>query len=196
MIRWHRNAENALKQLGKNWKYLSLKPGRFHIWSSGQFRFEYKPDVSWLYKDGKGARVVVWEIESGYPDNKRICGDVVLAAMLRRNNAFCYLKKSEYLQKLGSELRYNEKSEWKGDKLIGKKGELRVSPEIAAFFLVVEELYKSKMKENTEPYVSTIRNKTDLLKGVKVHVCGVPHNLNVKEMMRYLQQDPVIKQWK
>jgi len=196
MIRWHRNAENAVKQLGEDWKYLSLKPGRFHIWSSGEFRFEYKPDVSWLYKDREGARVVVWEIESGFPDNKRICGDAVLAALLKRNNAFCYLKKSEYPQKLGPELRYDEPSEWKSDKLIGRKGELRVSPEIAAFFLVVEKKYESEVEENTEPYVSAIKNKTDLLKGVKMHICGIPRDLKVEDMKKWLQKDPVIKQWK
>jgi hypothetical protein len=197
MIRWHRDAANAVKQLGDDWKYpVSLKPGRFHVWSSGEFSFEYKPDVSWLYKDKEGERVAVWEIESGAPDNKRICGDAVLAALLRRNNAFCYLNKSENPKKLGSELRCDEPSEWKSGKLIGRKGEFKVSPEIAAFFLVVEEKYKSRMKENTEPYISALKNKTDLLKGVKVHVCGIPYDFKVEEMKKWLQKDQVIRQWK
>jgi hypothetical protein len=195
MIKWHRKAQEAIRQLGEDVKFLSLKPGRFHIWSSGEFRFEYKPDVSWLYPDGEGARVVVWEIESGAPDNKRICGDAVLAALLRRSNAFCYLDKSEDSQKLGSESRYDEPSEWKSGKLIGRKGQIRVSPEIAAFFLVVEEKYRNKMKENTKPYIDAILNKTDLLKGVKTHVSGMLHGLNVEEMKKTLKKDPVIRQW-
>jgi len=47
----------------------------------GREGFQYLPDVLWLYNDGNRFKpsVFVWEIESGWIDPRRICGDCILA---------------------------------------------------------------------------------------------------------------------
>jgi hypothetical protein len=188
MKKWHRCAVEAVTNLGKKLGYLEvMSPGSFHLWHAGRYIFEYKPDVVWLHPKKGVLRAYVWEIESKWPDTKRVCGDAVLASLIKPGHAFCFLPKESPCEKYGVTLRSTETSDWTG-RIIGEAGEdCRLSPELRAFFLLVEEY---ETKRNARPYLEAIKDKTKLFseKTAKImHLPALP--LNVSSMMNRLRSD-------
>jgi hypothetical protein len=183
----------AVKELGKGFKYpYVMSPGSFHLWYAKKYIFEYKPDAVWLYNSNDAVRAVIWEIESKWPDTKRICGDAVLAMMIRSKHAFCYLTKDSDHLEHGTVLRTQRRSDWTR-KVIGEIGNYEFSPEISAFFLLVEEY---QTKRDIEPYIDAIKSKTFLFKETTVNVLHLPTNLNIYTMKERLRSDKRVKPWR
>jgi hypothetical protein len=197
MGQWHKNAVKAVKKLGEDLKYLEVVcPGSFHFWHAGQYIFEYKPDVVWLYHEKDVLKAVIWEIESMWPDTKRICGDAVLASLIGTRNAYCFRPRGSPCRKYGETIRDDERSEWKGGNIIGKKGECRLSPQLGAFFLLVEEY---ETKRNAKPYLNVIKSKTPLFKKephVHANVIHLATGLSVSSMKERLRSDYYLHIWK
>jgi len=79
--KWHDRVINAIIEMGTDREF-EAQSGIVY-YKVRKNRFEYHPDVLWLYDDGNRFKpsAVVWEIESGW-DNKRIAGDSILAFMM------------------------------------------------------------------------------------------------------------------
>jgi hypothetical protein len=90
---WHNRVKTAIMEMGEDYGY-EAHTGIVY-YKIGRNRFRYLPDVLWLYSSGNRFKpfVYVWEIESGWIDTKRICGDCILAfKMLPDNTTFFTLK--------------------------------------------------------------------------------------------------------
>jgi len=92
---WHQRVKNALMELGTDYGYEAQ--GGIVYYKLGRNRFEYHPDVLWLYNDGNRFKpsVFVWEIESRWVDLKKICGDCILAFMMLPEHAIFFKQKEK-----------------------------------------------------------------------------------------------------
>jgi hypothetical protein len=171
---WHRRVERVLERVGRDWGYEILRPRVIHFVHSGYAQFEYHPDVCWLYRGRKKdePNAIIWEIESGYPDFKRICGDFILAAEVISKYVHCYPWKGESLfgLELSEDMIY-ELSGKKRKKITYKKGErLLIHPNAEALFIVVENY-----EEDFRRYIHTIRKITGFIEDAEVF--AVPKKL-------------------
>jgi len=164
---WHKRVEKAIERVGEDWGYEILRPRVIHTFHSGYDQFEYHPDVCWLYRGRRKnePNAIIWEIESGYPNFKRICGDFILAAQVISEYAHCYpwKGKSAFGAELSEDMIY-ELSGTKRRERIYRKGErLLIRPNAKALFIVVENY-----EEDFQRYVHTFMKLTNLLQDVGV----------------------------
>ena len=80
---WHTRVKNAIIELGIERDYESSKGNVYY--KIGKNRFEYHPDVLWLYEENNRYKpsAFIWEIESRWVDLKKIAGDTILAFMMK-----------------------------------------------------------------------------------------------------------------
>jgi len=190
MKEWHKNAIVAVVQLG-NKHYEVMSPGSFHFWYGSRYIFEYKPDVVWLYREERVIKAVVWEMESEWPDTKRICGDAVLASMVIPDNTYCFLSKGRRFARYGETIRSAERSDWTG-RVIGDPGDCRLSPKLGAFFLVLEG---RGTKMSIQPYLNAIKSKTRLFRGKPANAIHLPSHLDVTSMKDQLRFNDAVRNW-
>ncbi len=93
---WHPRVKNAIIELGLNRNIYEPSTGNVYYKIKNK-RFEYHPDVLWLYNEGNRFKpsVFVWEIESGWVTLKKITGDTILALMMRPEYTTFYKIKDE-----------------------------------------------------------------------------------------------------
>lgn len=92
---WHSRVKNAIMELGSEYGY---EPNSGIVYYKiGRNRFEYHPDVLWLYKTNSRftLSVFVWEIESRWVDLKKIAGDSILAFMMQSKHTTFFKQKDE-----------------------------------------------------------------------------------------------------
>jgi hypothetical protein len=172
---WHKKVEQALEKVGKDWRYQILRPRVIHFIYHGYAQFEYHPDVCWLYRgrNTEEPNAIIWEIESGYPDFKRICGDLLLAAKVMSKHAECYPWKDE--SGFGARLTEDRIYEL-GKKITYKKDErLLVRPNVKALFIIVEN-YEGDFQR----YINTISKTMGLIEDATVF--SVPRGLKLSEV--------------
>lgn len=103
---WHTRVKNAIVELGYERGYEPTS-GNVYYKIRGN-RFEYHPDVLWLYDRNNRFKpsAFVWEIESKWVDLKKIVGDTILAFMMRPAYTTFFSQKDE--MKLGRVLKRDE----------------------------------------------------------------------------------------
>jgi hypothetical protein len=81
--------------LGTEWGY--EPSGGIVYYKIRRNRFEYHPDVLWLYNCGNRFKpcAFVWEIESCWVDLKKIAGDTILAFMMQQEHTTFFKSKDE-----------------------------------------------------------------------------------------------------
>ena len=92
---WHNRVKNAIVELGSEYGY---EPNSGIVYYRiGRNRFEYHPDVLWLYKTNSRFKpsAFVWEIESRWVDLKKIAGDTILAFMMQQEHTTFFKQKDE-----------------------------------------------------------------------------------------------------
>jgi len=89
---WHKRVEESLEEVGEEWDYEILRPRVIHFHHHNYYQFEYHPYVCWLYRGRslEEPNAIIWEIESGYPDFKRVCGDATLSGQVLPDYVECY----------------------------------------------------------------------------------------------------------
>lgn len=164
---WHKRVEKALEKVGKDWGYEILRPRVIYFVRGGYAQFEYHPDVCWLYRGRKKEEpnAIIWEIESGYPDCKRICGDFILAAQVVPKYAHCYPWKGESMfgSELSEDMIYELSGKERKEITYRKDERLLIRPNARALFIVVQNY-----KEDFQRYVHTIRKVTGFIDDTEV----------------------------
>lgn len=166
-LSWHKRVETALEKVGKDWDYEILRPRVIHIIHGGYIQFEYHPDVCWLYRgrSREEPNAVIWEIESGYPDIKRVCGDVLLAGQVIPEYASCYPWKvrTRFGSELSEDVTYELEGEKRREVTYRKYERTFIRPNAKALFIVVENY-----EEDFRRYVNTIKKITGLIEDTEV----------------------------
>lgn len=144
-LTWHQRAKSAIMELGAQYGY-EAQSGIVH-YKIGRKRFRYLPDVLWLYNNGNRFKpsVFVWEIESGWIDPKRICGDCILAFKILPEYTTLFKPKEEtnYGRVLKKDVTMS--SYW-GRRTTYRKDQYRAMNLNATHVILVTE------KEGNEPY--------------------------------------------
>ena len=178
-IRWHERVERALERVGEDWDYEILRPRVIYTVHGGYAQFEYHPDVCWLYRgrSKEEPNAVIWEIESSYPDFKRVCGDFILASQVKPKYANCYPWKDE--TSFGTELPEDIIYELSGKtrkQITYRKGERAlIRPNARALFIVVEDY-----KEDFQRYIHTIKKVTGFIEDAEVF--SIPRKLSASQI--------------
>ena len=103
---WHNRVINALMKLGVEYGY---EPSTGIVYYKiGKNRFEYHPDVLWLYNSNSRFKpsAFVWEVESRWVDLKKIAGDTILGYMMKPEHTSFFKQKEE--TSFGRTLKKNE----------------------------------------------------------------------------------------
>lgn len=182
---WHKRVEEVLEDVGEEWGYEILRPRVIHFFHQNYYQFEYHPDVCWLYrgKSKEEPNAIIWEIESRYPDYKRVCGDAVLSGQVVPEYVECYPWKDE--TRFGSELQEDLEIPLYGEKrrkIVYRKGErVLIRPNAKALFIIVEDYV-----EDFQRYIDTIQEVTGLLSYAKVF--SLPRGMYKSQMKRRLKR--------
>ena len=182
---WHKRVEESLEEVGEDWDYEILRPRVIHFLHHGYYQFEYHPDVCWLYRGRtkEEPNAIIWEIESRYPDYKRVCGDAILSGQVVPEYVECYPWKGEMI--FGSELEEDVEIPLYGKKrrkiVYRKEDRVLIKPNINAFFLVVEDY-----EEDFRRYINTIQEIIGLLRDAKVF--SLARGMYKSQMIRRLKR--------
>ncbi len=181
---WHKRVEESLEEVGEDWGYEILRPRVIHFSHHDSLQFEYHPDVCWLYRGRakKEPNAVVWEIESRFPDFKRVCGDALLSGLVVPDYVECYPWKED--TSFGSELEDDVEIPLYGKTrrtLTYRKGErVLIKPYVKAFFLIVEDY-----EEDFQRYLDTIQEIMGIHADTRVF--SLARGLYKSEMIRRLK---------
>jgi len=93
---WHTRVKKAIIELGLDRGIYEPCSGNVYYEVENN-KFEYHPDVLWLYNEGNRFKpsVFVWEIESGWGDLKKISGTTILAFMMKTEHTTFFRRKDE-----------------------------------------------------------------------------------------------------
>lgn len=182
---WHKRVEESLEEVGEDWDYEILRPRVIHFHHHDYYQFEYHPDVCWIYRGKRNdePNAIIWEIESRYPDFKRVCGDAVLSGQVLPDYVECYPWRED--TSFGSELEEDVEIP-----LYGKTRKIRtyrkgervlIKPHVKAFFLIVEDY-----KEDFQRYIATIQEIIGVHRDAKVF--SLARGLYKSQMIRRLKR--------
>lgn len=181
---WHKRVEESLEKVGEDWDYEILRPRVIHFHHHNYYQFEYHPDVCWLYRgrSKEEPNAVIWEIESRFPDHKRVCGDAILSGQVLPDYVECYPWKQDTV--FGSKLEEDVEIPLFGKtrKTLTYRKEERnlIRPNVKAFFLIVENY-----EEDFQRYIDTIQE-----------IIGIHRDAKVFSLARGLYKSQILRKLK